>query len=150
MVKFVIKEKWIYASFRNDDGFTYMEALVGLSILSVLVLLLPGILSFFNNVSLPEDDFDGDMFIIEVLTVADDAQNIEYDSRSDSLTFTTSKGDIKFRHHNERIVKSIDDKGFVTVMFGVETFKVSEMNDGYRLSVETKGEFNEAIYFTDR
>lgn len=135
---------------KRNDGFTYVEALVGLSVLSIIVMLTPSIMKLFNDISLPEDVFDGDLFIIELVDVAKNADEINLSKDKSSIQFSTERGEIKYRLHNDRVVKSINNQGFVTLMFNVDTFTLKESSDSYEITINAAGGFNETVIFEKR
>lgn len=148
MVKYVTNPKKIYAFENSDGGFTYIEALISLSIMSVIVMLTPSLMKFFNDIVLPEDNFDGDLFIVDLIELDNETEKITVSDDNKNIIFKTNKGNIKYRLHNERIVRSVDDKGFVTMMFNVEDFKIKEVKEGFQLTVKSTGGFYETIFLS--
>lgn len=131
---------------KRNEGFTYIEALIGLSVMSVIVIIMPSVMKLFNDISLPEDIFDGDLFIIDTIEIYKTSEEILI-TDSHQIIFKTEQGEVKYRLYNDRIIKSINGKGFVTMMFNVDTFDISETADSYKIDINTTGGFNETVHF---
>lgn len=114
--------------------------------MSVIVIIMPSVMKLFNDISLPEDIFDGDLFIIDTIEIYKTSEEILI-TDSHQIIFKTEQGEVKYRLYNDRIIKSINGKGFVTMMFNVDTFDISETADSYKIDINTTGGFNETVHF---
>ena len=62
--------------------------------------------------------------------------------------FQNRKGEVSYRKYGSRIVKSVEQSGFVTVMFEVEQFSLQESRSHIQLSVAAgEGESIERLHF---
>lgn len=147
MVKSVINQIKTYVLKRNNDGFTYIEAIVSLAVMSLIVMMVPSIMSFFNGMTLPEDNFDGDFFIIDSAELNEKADKISISKDQKNIIFESDKEIIKYRKHNDRIIKTVNDEGFVTMMFNVTTFDIKEQHSSYQITIKTTGGFDETLSF---
>lgn len=116
--------------------------------MSVIVMLTPSIMKFFSEIVLPEDNFDGDLFIVDLIELDNETEKITVSDDNKNIIFKTNKGDIKYRLHDKRIVRSVDDKGFVTMMFNVEDFNAQEVKGGFKLIIKSTGGFYETIFLS--
>lgn len=133
----------------EPGGFTYIEALVSLSIAAFVMALMPSILMQFDAVQSPKKDFEMDFFIFEITEVHEGSTAVAADGENEVITFKTAKGDISYRKYGSRIVKSVEGSGFVTVMFEVEQFNLRETDAHVVLTVASgEGENSEALLFT--
>lgn len=121
-MKFV-KRLQIYA-LKSSEGFTYIEMLLSLFVLSMILFITIPTIRLFGSVELNEQSFDIDVFIEDVFEVETNKKNIVI--TKNSLTFNNEHGTITYRLSNNRIVKSIDKKGFIPLMTNVLEFNVSE------------------------
>ncbi|MXQ50205.1 hypothetical protein GQ671_02665 [Salinicoccus hispanicus] len=127
----------------NDSGFTYIEALISLSIAAFVMSLTPSILMQFENVHSPAVDFEVDFFMIDIAEAYEKSSEVRLDARTHSVVFTTGKGEVEYRKHGSRIIKSVEQNGYVTVMFGADDFKIEETAAHVHISVSGKGEGND-------
>ncbi|CAM2762376.1 competence protein ComGF [Salinicoccus roseus] len=133
----------------EPGGFTYIEALVSLSIAAFVMALMPSILMQFDAVQSPKKGFEMDFFIFEITEVHEGSTAVAADGENEVITFKTAKGDISYRKYGSRIVKSVEGSGFVTVMFEVEQFNLRETDTHVVLTVASgEGENSEALLFT--
>jgi competence protein ComGF len=139
VVKSVINQIKTYVLKRNNDGFTYIEAIVSLAVMSLIVMMVPSIMSFFNGMTLPEDNFDGDFFIIDSAELNEKADKISISKDQKNIIFESDKEIIKYRKHNDRIIKTVNDEGFVTMMFNVTTFDIKEQHSSYQITIKNYG-----------
>lgn len=121
-MKFV-KRLQIYA-LKSSEGFTYIEMLLSLFVLSMILFITIPTIRLFGSIELNEQSFDIDVFIEDVFEVETNKKNIVI--TKNSLTFDNEHGTITYRLSNNRIVKSIDKKGFIPLMTNVLEFNVTE------------------------
>ncbi|WP_342386968.1 ComGF family competence protein [Salinicoccus bachuensis] len=132
----------------ETTGFTYIEALISLSIAAFVMSLMPSILMQFDMTQSPKIDFEMDFFIFEITEVHEKSSSVHVDRTNGVISFKTEKGEISYRKYGSRIVKSVEQSGFVTVMFEVEQFSLQETTSHIQLSVTTgEGEGVEKLYF---
>ncbi|WP_040928345.1 competence type IV pilus minor pilin ComGF, partial [Nosocomiicoccus massiliensis] len=113
----------IYA-LKSSEGFTYIEMLLSLFVLSMILFITIPTIRLFGSIELNEQSFDIDVFIEDVFEVETNKKNIVI--TKNSLTFDNEHGTITYRLSNNRIVKSIDKKGFIPLMTNVLEFNVTE------------------------
>lgn len=109
---------------KSSEGFTYIEMLLSLFVLSMILFITIPTIRLFGSVELNEQSFDIDVFIEDVFEVETNKKDIVI--TKNSLTFDNEHGTITYRLSNNRIVKSIDKKGFIPLMTNVLEFNVSE------------------------
>lgn len=118
---------------KNDTGFTYLEQLIGLSLLSLVVLVLPNIflvvtttenagnddvIRFFNHVSQEAKEADAIRWKDNELELFIDDTVISYEMRLET-----------------RIQRFRDKKGHVVVLEGVDSFSCSREDVYYTCSL---------------
>ncbi|MCG1009023.1 hypothetical protein J4760_03030 [Salinicoccus sp. ID82-1] len=130
-------------SILNDAGFTYIEALISLSIAAFVMSLMPSILMQFEDAHSPPVDFEIDFFMIDIAETYEESTEVRHDARTQSIVFTTGKGDVEYRKHGTRIIKSIEQTGYVTVMFDADVFELEETATHVHISVSGEGEGND-------
>lgn len=126
------------------DGFTYAEILLSLMTIGIIMLVMPGILSLFQSLELNDDNYDLDIFTLDIIETYEASTEIEVESAS-QLNFTTKRGVISYRYVDERIIKSIDGSGFVTLMYNVRSYSLSEDKD--KITINIKGDSDETFIF---
>lgn len=138
-----------YASrLNNKSGFTYIEALASLSVAAVIMSLMPAIFTFFQNVNQEPAEFEADFFVLDITEVFQDSEEIEVASSKLAITFKNDKRDISYRKAGDRIIRSVDGSGFVTVMFGVDRFDIKESPKSIELAITSEDvSFNETLLF---
>lgn len=104
--------------------------------------LTPSILTQFENVHSPAMDFELDFFMIDISEAYEKSTEVRVDTRTHSVVFKIGKGEVEYRKHGSRIIKSVEQNGYVTVMFGADDFKLEETTTHVRISVSGKGEGN--------
>ncbi|MFB9859951.1 competence type IV pilus minor pilin ComGF [Salinicoccus siamensis] len=127
---------------KNDSGFTYLEVLVSLGIAAFIMALLPSLLALFNYEE-EEMEFEHDFFIIDISQSYKDSTATDYEPSQESIVFMDKTNKVRYRRHGSRIIKTVGDKGYVTVMFNVTEFKVEETDESVILSFLGKGMENE-------
>lgn len=136
--------KRIYASVSKSDGFTYLETLFSLSVISLIAFILPAAFSVFSQFDMIDTDLDGDIFIMDIIETAETSDKVEKNSRN-SIIFETGRGKIEYQLNNSRIIKSINDQGFITMLFDVTTWDITEDKHLIKIKIKTNGEFDEEI-----
>ncbi|MDK6862633.1 MULTISPECIES: competence type IV pilus minor pilin ComGF [Nosocomiicoccus] len=107
-----------------NEGFTYIEMLLSLFVLSMILFITIPTIRLFGSIELNEQSFDIDVFIEDIFEVETNKKDIVI--TKNSLTFDNEHGTITYRLSNNRIVKSIDKKGFIPLMTNVLEFNVTE------------------------
>lgn len=107
-----------------SEGFTYIEMLLSLFVLSMILFITIPTIRLFGSIELNEQSFDIDVFIEDIFEVETNKKDIVI--TKNSLTFDNEHGTITYRLSNNRIVKSIDKKGFIPLMTNVLEFNVTE------------------------
>ncbi|WP_411844327.1 competence type IV pilus minor pilin ComGF [Salinicoccus sp. HZC-1] len=145
----MIKKIWNFAYPSNKNGgFTYIEALASLSIAALIMSAMPAALSYFKTLDGYTHDFEVDFFVLDITDVYKESDKILVPSTASFVSFENDKGRISYRKSNDRIIRSVDGRGFVTVMFGVEKFEIKDGKEEVELIIETEnGEFYETMVF---
>lgn len=107
-----------------SEGFTYIEMLLSLFVLSMILFITIPTIRLFGSIELNEQSFDIDVFIEDIFEVETNKKDIVI--TKSSLIFDNEHGTITYRLSNNRIVKSIDKKGFIPLMTNVLEFNVTE------------------------
>ncbi|WP_051682970.1 competence type IV pilus minor pilin ComGF [Salinicoccus luteus] len=129
-------------------GFTYIEALISLSIAAFVMSLMPSILMQFDMTQSPKTAFEMDFFIFDITETHEKSTGVHVDRTKGVISFKTEKGEVSYRKYGSRIVKSVEQSGFVTVMFEVEQFSLQESRSHIQLSVAAgEGESIERLHF---
>ena len=120
-----------------------MEMLLSLMTAALITAVMPNVLVLFQSLALHEDNYDTDIFILDIIETYNAAEDIKVIGKS--INFTTGGGEISYRYTDGRIIKSIDGDGFVTLMFSIEDFITREAGDS--ITLELKGAANEKFIF---
>ncbi len=132
----------------GSGGFTYMEALAALSVAALIMTAMPAAISYFASMSDADHDFEADFFVLDITDVYKKSEKITVSRTATSISFDDGKKVISYRRAGDRIIRSVDGSGFVTVMFGVKKFDIGDEKDHARLEIEGEnGEFNETFTF---
>ena len=132
----------------SPSGFTYIEALASLSAAAVIMSLMPAIFTFFQNVNQEPAVFDTDFFVLDITEVFQESEEIEVAGSKLAITFKGDKTEISYRKAGDRIIRSVDGSGFVTVMFGVDRFDIEESPERIELTITAKDvSFDETLSF---
>lgn len=143
-MKFVTRIKTIYASISKTNGFTYLETLFSLSIISLIAFILPATFGVFSQFGMIDTDLDGDIFIMDIIEVSKSSDEVEKKG-TNAIIFETERGKIEYQLNNNRIIKSINNQGFITMLFDVKTWDIKEEKDYIKIKIKTNGEFDEEI-----
>jgi len=125
------------------DGFTYMEMLLSLMTAALIMAVMPAVIALFQTLELQEDYYDTDIFTLDIMETYKACRKIE--AAGTAVHFTTDREKITYRYSNGRIIKSIEDEGFVTLMFNIEEFITAETKEA--VSLELKGAADETFIF---
>ncbi len=138
------KMKKVYVSVLKNNGFTYLETLFSLSVISLIAFILPATFGVFSQFGMIDTDLEGDIFLMDIVETSRSADEVEIDNKK-TITFETERGKIEYQLNNSRIVKSINDEGFITMLFDVTTWDFTEEKKFMKIKIKTDGEFDEEI-----
>lgn len=110
----------------------------------MIAFILPGVFGVFSELEMVDANLDGDIFIMDFIEVSEEAEEVTTNGR-DSITFKTPGGLKEYRYRDSRIIKSIDGKGFITMMFDVVEWRISDEKEAVNIKIRTDGEFDETI-----
>ncbi|CAM4143926.1 Competence protein ComGF [Lacicoccus alkaliphilus] len=130
--------------FTKIEGFSYIETLLSLSIISMIAFIMPGAFSVFSQMELVDANMEGDIFVMDIIAVSGTAEEVITNGR-DTITFETARGHEEYRYRNSRVIKSINGEGFITMMFDVVEWKINDKEEVVSLKVKTNGEFDETL-----
>lgn len=131
---------------KKNDGFTLLEVLISLFLISVIITLFPIILQFFLKVKVPADNFDIDIFILDIYSEINVTEEYDVKKISDrEIQIQKDKRKINYRYFDKRLIKSVNNDGFITLMYDVSIFEVEETKDAFRVNVGGKKTFEIAI-----
>lgn len=136
--------KKVYVSVLKNNGFTYLETLFSLSVISLIAFILPATFGVFSQFGMIDTDLEGDIFLMDIVETSRSADEVEIDNK-ETITFETERGKIEYQLNNSRIVKSINDEGFITMLFDVTTWDFTEEKKFIKIKIKTDGEFDEEI-----
>ncbi len=143
-MRYVTRLEKICASASKNDGFTYLETLFSLSVISLIAFILPATFSVFSQFGMIDTELDGDIFIMDIIETSESSDEVKKKGKN-SLIFLTERGKIEYQLNNARIIKSIDDQGFITMLFDVSTWEITEDERVIKIKIKTNGEFYEEI-----
>lgn len=112
---------------------------MSLFLLSSILFLFPILIKFFHGLTLPEDSFDIDIFILDIYEELDvtDKYDIKRQTSNELILKNASKT-INYRLSNKRLIKSINNQGFITLMYDVEIFSLIEDKNKVILKIGEK------------
>lgn len=132
----------------ENRGFTYIEALAVLSVAAFIMSAMPATISYFESLDKYTHDFEADFFVLDITDVYQESEDTQVYATVSSISFENDKRTISYRKSGNRIIRSVDGSGFITVMFGVKTFNIQEDSEQVRLTIDTEnGDFNEIFTF---
>lgn len=120
----------------NNDGLTLIETLISLFTLAFMLGFIPMIIKFFN-VDDAFYNYDFDMFVIDIAETYSLSESVYVSQDNKMLNFVMDNGNISYRMNSNRIIKSIDGMGFITLLYNVELF---EIRPGDYITLEVKGD----------
>lgn len=144
-----MQSKMKHSAFASGNGgFTYIEALAALSVAALIMTAMPAAISYFASMSDYGHDFEADFFVLDITDIYKESEKITVSSVGTSVSFDDGKKVISYRRAGNRIIRSVDGSGFITVMYGVKKFDISDEGADVRLDIESEnGEFNETFTF---
>ena len=125
-------------------GFSYVELLLSLMVITLITFTLPQLLTTLNNIKLHEDNYDFDVFILDIGNTYQSTDDIEVNN-SKRVNFISDNRIVSYHFSANRIIKSIDNSGFVTLMYNVKNFDVEESKSSIVINIE--GVQNEKLEF---
>ena len=125
-------------------GFTYVELLLSLMVVTLITFTLPSLLTTLNNIELHDDNYDFDVFILDIGKTYEDSDSIDV-VNSKRVNFKSENRVVSYYFSSNRLIKSIDNSGFVTLMYNVRTFDVTTSND--RVIIKIEGVQDEELEF---
>ena len=126
------------------DGFTYLEMLLSLMTAALIMAVMPNIMMMFQGLTLHEDHYDTDIFMLDIIEVSGAAEEVDASGTSE-INFKTDRGKISYSYSSGRIIKSIDNAGFVTLMFNIDSFVITETKE--TITLQLKGAADETLIF---
>lgn len=126
------------------DGFTYLEMLLSLMTAALIMAVMPNIMMMFQGLTLHEDHYDTDIFMLDIIEVSGAAEEVDASGTSE-INFKTDRGKISYSYSSGRIIKSIDNAGFVTLMFNIDSFVIKETKE--TITLQLKGAADETLIF---
>lgn len=126
------------------DGFTYLEMLLSLMTAALIMAVMPNIMMMFQGLTLHEDHYDTDIFMLDIIEVSGAAEEVDASGTSE-INFKTDRGKISYSYSSGRIIKSIDNAGFVTLMFNIDSFVITETKE--TITLQLKGAGDETLIF---
>lgn len=126
------------------DGFTYLEMLLSLMTAALIMAVMPNIMMMFQGLTLHEDHYDTDIFMLDIIEVSGAAEEVDASGTSE-INFKTDRGKISYSYSSGRIIKSIDNAGFVTLMFNINSFVITETKE--TITLQLKGAADETLIF---
>src|SRR5699024_11294780 len=82
--------------------------------------------------------------LMDIIETSDSSEKVEK-SDHDSIVFETARGKMEYQLNNTRIIKSINNEGFITMLFDVTTWNISDEKQVIKIKIKTNGEFDEEI-----
>ena len=125
-------------------GFTYVELLLSLMVVIFITMSLPQMMTFFQKIDLAEDNYDFDIFLIDIYDVYKNSESIEVEG-ANRLTFKTDQREVTYHYTNGRLIKSINQEGFVTMMYHVDSVTITSSKQV--VSLKIKGLVDETLLF---
>lgn len=126
------------------EGFTYLEMLLSLMTAALIMAVMPNVMTLFQTLTLHEDHYDTDIFMLDIIETYN-ASDVVDAAGGSVINFKTDRGDVTYRYSNGRIIKSIDNAGFVTLMFNIESFVITETKEA--ITLQLKGAADETLIF---
>lgn len=131
---------------RNDSGITLIEAMLSLFTLAFILSFIPLIIKFFHT----EDTvyvFDFDLFVIDLMEAYKESDTVSTNDTYSMVTFTTDSGNISYRLNTDRVIKSIDGTGFITMLYNVEHFFINETSTEIHMEIREGHGIDETFTF---
>jgi competence protein ComGF len=123
----------VYTRLKNEGGFTIIEHLIGLLMLSVVVFCLPSLLQLAGY-SDPGEPFDAQPFLNHVAKEAKEAELITW--KDDALLIYKDGSAVSYEWRpQKRIQRFRDGKGVVIMAEAVERFGCEKTGYGLSCSI---------------
>lgn len=110
----------------------------------MIAFIMPGIFSVFSQMEMVDANMDGDIFVMDIIAASGSSEEVMTNGR-DTIIFKTDRGNEEYRYRNSRIIKSVNGEGFITMMFDVVVWQISENEEQINVKVKTNGEFDETL-----
>ncbi len=120
----------------SNDGLTLIETLLSLFTIAFMLGFMPMIIKFFN-VDDAFYNYDFDMFVFDIVETYNNSQSVYTSQSGTMLNFVMDSGNVSYRMNNSRIIKSVDGMGFITLLYEVERFEISNSED---ITLRVKGD----------
>lgn len=126
-----------YTVCRRNEGFTLIEMMINLSIITLIMSLLPLIyihIFQFSGKSTDHFDVNHAMFQKELNEELKTADYVEV--LNQQLYIHKDKNVITYLFHNQRLVRKLNGQGYIIMLEGVKNAKFEEQNNTVYLSIE--------------
>ncbi|MCE4956106.1 competence type IV pilus minor pilin ComGF [Macrococcoides caseolyticum] len=136
MITFVIKPI-LYIVLKRNNGFTMIEMMLSLTIITMIMSILPLIyiqLNQFSGKSTDHFDVNNALFQRDLTIELKSAEYVEIHNGEMHIF----KGDdiIQILYHNQRIIRKINNSGYIIMLEGVNNARFEENNHGVFLTIE--------------
>ncbi|WP_248559360.1 competence type IV pilus minor pilin ComGF [Mammaliicoccus sciuri] len=115
---------------KNNKGFTMIEMLLSLSFLLIILALVPLLIKslyLFKDNAMDHTHFELMMFRKELSDEIKES-TIKLDSANNRIKFVNEIRSIEFTLLNEKIIKSINGRGNITLVNNVKAFQVDKIS----------------------
>ncbi|OFV62380.1 competence type IV pilus minor pilin ComGF [Mammaliicoccus sciuri] len=115
---------------KNNKGFTMIEMLLSLSFLLIILALVPLLIKslyLFKDNAMDYTHFELMMFRKELSDEIKES-TIKLDSANNRIKFVNEIRSIEFTLLNEKIIKSINGRGNITLVNNVKAFQVDKIS----------------------
>ncbi len=140
MINFLPGERYVEMTIKrcvlSNDGLTLIETLLSLFTIAFMLGFMPMIIKFFN-VDDAFYNYDFDMFVFDIVETYNNSQSVYTSQSGTMLNFVMDSGNVSYRMNNSRIIKSVDGMGFITLLYEVERFEISNSED---ITLRVKGD----------
>lgn len=119
----------------NNNGLTLIETLISLFTVAFMLGFMPMIIKFFN-VDDAFYNYDFDMFVFDIVETYNGSDSVYTNQDATMLNFVMDSGNVSYRLNGDRIIKSIDGYGFITLLYNVELFEISRNHDDILLRIK--------------
>lgn len=140
--------KNIKNAFIHEKGFTLIEAMMSLMILSVIMFFLPLIVHSFTAVDRMvhiSEDFEWNLFLVELRNEIKKADNIAI--LQDRLFIYKGELITMYEKHRDTIRKKVNNLGNETVLQNVQSLGFTIRDDSVVMSVEFTSKIKEEALF---
>lgn len=112
----------------EQSGFTLLEAIFSIFIITVIMSLLPLMYHWFSAIDRslsPEEDFEWNIFLIQLRDELRTADSFRSGSK-ERIYLLKNRISIKYERHSWNIRRQVEDKGHEVVLQNVRKFEVKE------------------------